>query len=121
MSAGPKADNQLRRNIGRFGPEPEMLIASTLSPLRISQAAIIVAAGGAQIVLAAKAATTSIPSVFQNGSNTVEIGLVANLSQPSANITGVTNSAVETFAKRVDLIHDLVPAVTVIAWMGIPL
>jgi putative ABC transport system substrate-binding protein len=61
----------------------------------------LVAAGGAQTSLAAKATTTNIPIVFQDGSIAVEIGLVASLSQPSANITGVTNSAVKTFAKQV--------------------
>jgi len=64
-------------------------------------------------ILAAKAATRTIPIVFQTGVDPVKAGLVASLSRPSGNLTGVTNSSNEIVPKQLQILHELVPAATV--------
>jgi ABC-type uncharacterized transport system substrate-binding protein len=78
------------------------------------QVAVLVAAGGPPSV-AAKAATTSIPIVFLTAVNPVETGLVTSLSRPGGNLTGVTLLSVELAAKKLQLLHELVPTATNIA------
>ncbi len=63
----------------------------------------------------AKAATTSIPIVFAIGFDPVQFGLVASLNHPGGNLTGVINLFDEIGPKRLELVHELVPAVTTIA------
>jgi putative ABC transport system substrate-binding protein len=76
---------------------------------------VIVAGGSPASALAAKSATTTIPIVFMNAADPVSIGLVANLSRPGGNITGVTTISTELVAKRLGLLRELVPSVVSIA------
>jgi putative ABC transport system substrate-binding protein len=69
---------------------------------------------------AAKAATTSIPIVFSTGIDPINYGLVTSLSHPGGNLTGVSTLAVELGAKRLDLLHELVPTATTIGYLTNP-
>jgi putative ABC transport system substrate-binding protein len=71
-------------------------------------------------VLAAKAATKTIPIVFATDGDPVQLGLAASLSRPGGNVTGVTQLNVEVAPKRVELAHELIPGATVIALLVNP-
>ncbi len=72
-------------------------------------AAVLVASGSVPAILAAKAATTTIPIVFGFDADPIETGLVSNLDHPGGNITGVTSMTAGIGSKRLGLLLDLLP------------
>jgi ABC-type uncharacterized transport system substrate-binding protein len=80
----------------------------------------VIATGSTPAAVAAQAATTTIPIVFEMGSDPVRLGLVANLNRPGGNVTGVTNLIVEVGPKRLELLHELLPTAGVMALLVNP-
>jgi putative tryptophan/tyrosine transport system substrate-binding protein len=95
---------------GRLERLPELV-----ADLVRRQVSVIFTGGGAEPALAAKAATSNIPIVFANGVDPVEVGLVAGLSRPGGNITGVTFLINTLGPKELEALHELRPQATVIA------
>jgi putative ABC transport system substrate-binding protein len=84
------------------------------------QVTVIAAPGSISAVLAAHAATTTIPIVFGTATDPVQLGLVTNLSRPGGNMTGVITLAMEVGPKRLELLHEMVPTATTIALLVNP-
>jgi ABC-type uncharacterized transport system substrate-binding protein len=84
------------------------------------RATVIVAIGGPAPAVAAKATTKAVPIVFTIGGDPVKIGLVASLSRPGGNVTGVTNLADIVVAKQFEVLHETVPKATVIGFLVNP-
>jgi putative ABC transport system substrate-binding protein len=82
------------------------------------QVAVIVANGPS--AMPAKAATTTIPIVFFSAADSVATGLVASLSRPGGNVTGVTSQGIDIGVKRLELLHELLPAATIIGLLVNP-
>jgi ABC-type uncharacterized transport system substrate-binding protein len=84
------------------------------------QVAVIAAVGGNNSALAAKRVTATIPIVFTSSADPVQVGLVASLSRPGGNVTGVSWFDTELGAKQLQLLSELVPNVTVAVLMVNP-
>ena len=81
----------------------------------VQRQATVIVAGGSPSSVAAKAATATIPIVFETAGDPVKLGLVASLNRPGGNLTGVTNLNVEVGQKRLELLRELLPSAINIA------
>ena len=93
------------------------MLAADLVRRRVT---VIAAVGGEPSPLAAKAATGTIPIVFSIAGDPVRLGLVANLNRPSGSITGVNILSSELGAKRLGLLHELLPKASAIGMLFNP-
>jgi putative ABC transport system substrate-binding protein len=87
-------------------------LAADLARQRVS---VIVALGSTPAAIAAKAATTTIPIVFFVGADPRQLGLVASLSRPEGNVTGITSLNEELVSKQMEMLHEVVPGTTSMA------
>jgi ABC-type uncharacterized transport system substrate-binding protein len=89
-------------------------LSTLVADLVKNQVAAIAVTGNA-VALAAKTATATIPIVFQVGNDPVAAGLVTSLARPGGNLTGVTTLSAEIVAKRMELLHELIPTMSSVA------
>src|SRR5438552_5212182 len=99
---------------GQYGGLP--VLATKL----INRPAAVIVASSLPSVFAAKAATSTIPIVFMSAGDPVQLGIVASLNRPGGNITGVNFFAVEVASKRLELLIEVVPTVSVIGLLTNP-
>ena len=95
-------------------------VAKLVDDLVRRQVNVIAIPNTTQSAITAKAATQTIPIVFSLGSNPVEVGLVQSLNHPGGNVTGLTALQTAGTAKRLELVHQLIPGITKIAFLVNP-
>jgi putative ABC transport system substrate-binding protein len=107
---GRNVEIEFRWAEGQYNRLPELA-----KDLAHRQVAMIVAAGGAEVALAAKSATTTIPIVFEMGGDPIALGVVDSLSRPGGNLTGVSSLSVEVSRKRLEFMNEVRPGTKVFA------
>src|SRR6185312_15761894 len=80
----------------------------------------VITATGTPAMVAAKAATTTIPIVFETASDPIQLGIVTSLNRPGANVTGVTQLTVGLVPKELEILHELLPKARVMALLVNP-
>ena len=88
---------------------------STMAAELVRSQVSVIATASTPAALAAKAATTTIPIVFEMAGDPVSLGLIAALDRPGGNVTGVANLNIEMTPKRLQLLYEVVPAARVMA------
>jgi len=99
----------------RWAEGQEHRLGEIAAELVRRQVAVIVTPGSTAAAVAAKAQTTTIPIVIYTGTDPVKSGLIASLNKPGGNVFGIFGLSNELVAKRLELLHEVVPAVTTIA------
>jgi putative tryptophan/tyrosine transport system substrate-binding protein len=104
----------------RWAEDQDDKLPALAAELVRRQVAVIATGSTIFAAQAAKAATPTVPIVFLIGNDPVQYGLVASLARPGGNITGFTALTIEAVGKRVELLHELVPLATTVAFLFDP-